>query len=444
MKFNEKLQKLRKENNLSQEQLADKLNVSRQAVSKWESGSSYPDMEKLKTLSKVLNCKLEDILDDGIMGETKESKKDYFKEFLKYITNSYNMFIAMNLKEKFKCIFEMFILFILLIIFIVISNSMFSYFIRQIFSLFDIYILHRFSQLLMILFNVLTFCLSALVFLHIFKIRYLDYYVTVEDSTIKEKIIQKEIKEVKKDNVKERLIIRDPKHSEYNFMNGLSKIIIILLKIMIVITIIIPLIFTMVGLISCSVVSLFYTSVHNLFIYLSLILLFGSIICIILIITVIKAIFKEKINLKLTTISFIVAVILASISLGLLVSSILNINYYEKELNYKKYSKEYELNDLISRYVYNNYNEYCLYGSCADIVIENRDNVLIELESSRKIDMPSKFEYLVSYRDYNFYNKFIEDLKENKICTNYYKFYKYKNIKIYISQENLDNIIKSM
>lgn len=38
MKFSEKLQKLRKENKLSQEQLADQLDVSRQAVSKWESG----------------------------------------------------------------------------------------------------------------------------------------------------------------------------------------------------------------------------------------------------------------------------------------------------------------------------------------------------------------------------------------------------------------------
>ena len=40
MKFNEKLQKLRKENGMSQEALADELGVSRQAVSKWENGGS--------------------------------------------------------------------------------------------------------------------------------------------------------------------------------------------------------------------------------------------------------------------------------------------------------------------------------------------------------------------------------------------------------------------
>ena len=42
MNLSDNLKKLRKENNLSQEELADKLNVSRQSVSKWESGSAYP------------------------------------------------------------------------------------------------------------------------------------------------------------------------------------------------------------------------------------------------------------------------------------------------------------------------------------------------------------------------------------------------------------------
>ena len=53
MKFCDKLQKIRKENNITQEQLADKLGVSRQAVSKWESGTAYPDTEKLIQISKI-------------------------------------------------------------------------------------------------------------------------------------------------------------------------------------------------------------------------------------------------------------------------------------------------------------------------------------------------------------------------------------------------------
>ena len=58
MRFSEKLPKLRKDNNLSQEQLADKLGVSRQAVSKWESGNSYPDMEKMLQMCRIFNCHL--------------------------------------------------------------------------------------------------------------------------------------------------------------------------------------------------------------------------------------------------------------------------------------------------------------------------------------------------------------------------------------------------
>ena len=47
MKFNEKLIKLRKEQGLSQEELGEKLNVTRQTVSKWELGETTPEMSKL-------------------------------------------------------------------------------------------------------------------------------------------------------------------------------------------------------------------------------------------------------------------------------------------------------------------------------------------------------------------------------------------------------------
>ena len=61
MKFNEKLQKLRKQNKMSQEQLADLLEVSRQVVSKWESGTTYPEMDKLLMLCKIFKCTLDEI-----------------------------------------------------------------------------------------------------------------------------------------------------------------------------------------------------------------------------------------------------------------------------------------------------------------------------------------------------------------------------------------------
>jgi len=65
MKFYNKLQKLRKEKGLSQEELAEMLGVSRQSVSKWESGSTYPETEKLVILSEIYGVTLDSLLKDG-------------------------------------------------------------------------------------------------------------------------------------------------------------------------------------------------------------------------------------------------------------------------------------------------------------------------------------------------------------------------------------------
>ena len=63
MTFAEKLQRLRKQNGLSQEQLAEKLNVSRQAVSKWEMGT-IPDMENMVKLGRNFDCSLDYLMKD--------------------------------------------------------------------------------------------------------------------------------------------------------------------------------------------------------------------------------------------------------------------------------------------------------------------------------------------------------------------------------------------
>lgn len=55
MDFSEKLLTLRKANDLTQEQLAEKLDVSRQSISKWESGQATPELEKIVAMSTVFN-----------------------------------------------------------------------------------------------------------------------------------------------------------------------------------------------------------------------------------------------------------------------------------------------------------------------------------------------------------------------------------------------------
>jgi len=62
LNFKENLKKLRKEKNISQEQLAEKLNISRQAISKWESGKAYPDIDNLILLRDIFNVSLDELI----------------------------------------------------------------------------------------------------------------------------------------------------------------------------------------------------------------------------------------------------------------------------------------------------------------------------------------------------------------------------------------------
>ncbi len=59
VKFAEQLKKLRTEKGLSQEDLAQKLFVSRQAVSRWESGDDTPDLETIIKITKIFDCSLD-------------------------------------------------------------------------------------------------------------------------------------------------------------------------------------------------------------------------------------------------------------------------------------------------------------------------------------------------------------------------------------------------
>ena len=62
MEFNEKLQELRKQKGFTQEELAELLFVSRTAVSKWESGRGYPNIDSLKAISKLFSVTIDELL----------------------------------------------------------------------------------------------------------------------------------------------------------------------------------------------------------------------------------------------------------------------------------------------------------------------------------------------------------------------------------------------
>lgn len=75
MNLGDKIKNLRKEGNLSQEQLAEKLNISRQAISKWESGKAYPDIENLKMLKSIFNITIDELVSDELIIDKEVSSK---------------------------------------------------------------------------------------------------------------------------------------------------------------------------------------------------------------------------------------------------------------------------------------------------------------------------------------------------------------------------------
>ena len=76
MEFHEKLQELRKQKGLTQEALAERLYVSRTAISKWESGRGYPNIESLKAIAKCFSVTVDDLLStDEVLTIAEEDRK---------------------------------------------------------------------------------------------------------------------------------------------------------------------------------------------------------------------------------------------------------------------------------------------------------------------------------------------------------------------------------
>ncbi len=90
--FGKKFQELRKQKNLTQESIAESLNVSPQAVSKWENDISYPDIELLKDIAILLGTTIDNLLskEDAIevVQLPKEERKNINHMLLKVIVNS--------------------------------------------------------------------------------------------------------------------------------------------------------------------------------------------------------------------------------------------------------------------------------------------------------------------------------------------------------------------
>ncbi|MBQ2944359.1 MAG: helix-turn-helix transcriptional regulator [Ruminococcus sp.] len=96
MEFNEKLQELRKHKKLTQEELADALYVSRTAISKWESGRGYPNIESLKAIAKFFGVTIDELLSSNeLLSLAEEDNKQTTKHLHDLIFSLLDISIAM-------------------------------------------------------------------------------------------------------------------------------------------------------------------------------------------------------------------------------------------------------------------------------------------------------------------------------------------------------------
>ena len=350
--FADNLKKIRKDNNLSQEQLAEKLGVSRQAISKWESASAYPEMDKIIFLCEKFNLNIDDLLHKDIKevkGE-EESKKNlnkYVSDFLKFLTDTINLFSNMNFKSKMKCIFEEIIIILLLIIISVIGFNFIDFLFDSIFSFIPdkyYYYVNGIIDSIIIVFFVIS---SIIVFLHIFKTRYLDYYSKLKkeinnentNSDIKEELALKKDDGDSDNHKKKRIlfrknenkiIIRDPKHSEYRFITGLSKFIVGIIKIL-ALCFGLFLSLLLIGILAGFIISFMVYKTGMFFIGLLGAFLSIGVIDVIFILLLINFIFNRQNDKKKMVWSFILSLIIFGVSCGLIFIGTLSFDVVEPD-----------------------------------------------------------------------------------------------------------------
>lgn len=98
MEFNEKLQELRKNKGLTQEELAETLFVSRTAISKWESGRGYPNLDSLKEISRYFSVTIDDLIcSEEIITVAEDEKRACINKYTSLICSTLDILMALLL-----------------------------------------------------------------------------------------------------------------------------------------------------------------------------------------------------------------------------------------------------------------------------------------------------------------------------------------------------------
>ena len=431
----ENLKKLRKDNNLSQEDLADKLGVSRQAISKWEMGDAYPEMDKIMQLSEMYNVSVDNLIHNDVREVKSEEKaknnvNKYVDSFFKFITDSISMFCSLKFGAKINLIIEQFLIAGVFALLCVIVGGILNGILENAFvGLIGI----KFYKILSILNAIYTLvCLffGIIIIGQVFKIRYLNYYRVVKDSDNEDNKKDDTKKETKKDEKivapNEKVVIRDPENSN----NTVLKIFVILFKIFFVVPVLFNFCVTLIAVIVASVYSLIICHSGLLFLGIFISSIGSALFCIDIIILLINFLFNRHNNKKLLIWSFIISLLLIGVGIGMALIGIKDITVIEPKYDTKEVTVK--MNDNL--YFHDsNMNINYIEENRKDIKIEYYETDYCTMSQS-EYDNGLRFEY--SCDPFKAYNYLLKALNNKQFYTDFYD----STITVKTSKENINKL----
>ncbi|MDD6756704.1 MAG: helix-turn-helix transcriptional regulator [bacterium] len=361
MKFGENLQKLRKERGISQEQLAEQLGVTRQSVSKWESGASYPEMDKIVAICNIFHCDMDVLINKDITEE--RDKKDAskvvkvgFKNIADYIKKTIYLFEHQSFKDIIKMIAQ-----VMIIICVILCFSIpFMLFKEMVVSLFytgDNWFSIFFSRFWNFIFNASYGILAIATFLYIFKVKFLDgEEIVIEDvNESLDTIDDDNSQDTVKDNKKKK-VIKVKRTEGFSLLDLLSKAITLCLKVFLLF-LLIPAIIGVIMLIIAFVL-LVILIFRGVFLVGPLFIALGiTVFCLIVIELILDFIFNLRFSRRRVIITVISSVVVSAVGLGLSIWYFLNLNVVnDVPNNFKQETQEevYMMNDeLLIQYGWN-------------------------------------------------------------------------------------------
>lgn len=460
MKFGDKLIALRKKNGLSQEELAEKLNVSRQSVSKWESNNTYPETEKIVQICNLFDCTMDDLINDKITDLESVTRKEknnlniVIDSLLEFITKTIDMFSSMTFGSGLKCVIELLIITGIIVLGGVILIEIISSLLSNLLNFIpNNYIIRN---ILNSVFSIIWFVLTIIILVHVFKIRYLDYFEKglkeKESKKVTEKEQQKE--DITNDNKKfnhqkNKIIIRDSKHEPFAFLSVLSKIIIWFMKFFVAwfalgaVIVLFCLVFGFVIIIPFSIYSMVFFGI-------SITVLAAIVINIQIIILLLKFIFSIKANVKLHSIILLAVVIIGAIGAGVGVVGLKDVEV--KDMEQSKKLVPFETKIYYSDTMFIEQESYEVQYKIDNNIPTNEIILATDYDKRlSKITLGQIHEdkmtgyYLYSYNNLNFksiYEMLIKDLKNNIIRD--YGNIEIENIKVIANEETINKLVSNL